>query len=55
MHVWYSYCQEKSREMLMPLLADVYVQQVVDSCCLVVQRSAHVKVVNWLRENITSS
>jgi len=51
----YSYCELKSQEILLTLLADAYVQQVIETTTRVVQRSADVKVTNWLRENVTCS
>jgi len=50
-----SYCELKSQEILLTLLADAYVQQVIETTTRVVQRSADVKVTNWLRENVTCS
>jgi len=51
----YSYCELKSQEILLTLLADAYIQQVIETTTRVVQRSADVKVTNWLRENVTCS
>ena len=53
--VQYSYCEKKSQETLLTLLADAYVQQVIDTTTHIVHRSADIKITNWLRENVTSS
>jgi len=53
--VCYRYCEQKSLETLLTLLADAYVQQVIETTARIVQRSADVKITNWLRENVTCS
>jgi len=52
--VQYSYCERRSRESVIPLLCEGYVQQVIDTCCHIVQCNASIKVTNWIQHNITT-